>query len=85
LEHEIGRKTVQIALNCSVEVSRRHAIKLREVRVQNDLFVPKVVDERGDFFRNEETAGGEGFGAAGVFFFAGMGSGGGGGGEDLGE
>jgi hypothetical protein len=65
LEHEIGRKTVQIALNCSVEVSRRHAIKLREVRVQDDLFVPKVVDERGDFFRNEEAADGGGLGGGG--------------------
>ena len=33
----------------------------REVRIENDRFVPEVVDQQGDFFRTAEAADGGGF------------------------
>ena len=53
-EHEIGGKALKIALNGLIENFGRHAVKLREVRVENDLFMTEVVDERDEFLRQNQ-------------------------------
>lgn len=54
LEHEVVREAGEIALNRFVQVTCSHPIKLREIGIQQDLFMAKHVDERGDLFGNEK-------------------------------
>ena len=70
MEHEIGGKTIQIPLDGFVEATGGDPIKLRKVGIQDDLLVPQQMDERSNFFRDEQSAG-----DGGDFLFCGHGSG----------
>ena len=54
MEHEVVREAVEIAFHSLVQTPGWNAIKLREIGIQQDLFVAKHVDERGDLFGNEK-------------------------------
>ena len=75
MEHEIRRKTITVSLDSLVQSARRHAVKFGQVKVENDLFVAQKVDERSNFFRDEQTAGDGGAEFGGDFLFCGHGSG----------
>jgi hypothetical protein len=62
----------KIPLNGLVESFRGDAVKLRQIGIEDDLFVAEVMDERGELFRHEQGAGavtcGCGFSLGGSFF-----------------
>lgn len=54
MEHEVVREAVEIALNSFIQVPGSHAIKFREIGIEQDFFMAEDVDERRDLFGNEK-------------------------------
>jgi hypothetical protein len=57
LEHEVGRESAKIPQYGLVESFRGDSIKLREIGIEDDFFPAEVVDECGEFFRQEQSGG----------------------------
>jgi hypothetical protein len=60
LEHEIRRESVEVALDCLIEALGADPIKLRQIGIEDDLFVAEVVDQRSELLGHEQSPGGGG-------------------------
>lgn len=79
LKHEVGGKSFKIPLDGFIEATGRDPVKIRQIRVENDLVVAEVMNQRGELLRDEQGSGsacGAGFSLVDGLFPGGLGAGG---------